>query len=516
MDTTSQTGIDFKLLLELVFSGPGATIFACLTVLVIFFNFKRLSGLFDNFKFSIPGGGAIEATRGTIVMEEMSASVRPSSHKAPASESEAEQETQDDGSYFLQLYDAEEAKDVEKVREIFASLKASPENFREAGLGKFVEVSELLSLLRAGDSGAEERLLNFEGGKEEKVEASKILFYYYLRRRCFRDASTRLDSLKALKWGRAYDAESDLLEVRDGVENSIQFLLNMEESIDDDELGYFYSELARKYKLNGDEERFRRFAELSLSRNPENSPLRFRLAWSYNKEEDYIKAYMNYCIIIRQDERDGTVLNNMSTILDKYELPIESVRHLRRAAEIEHPYPLGNIAIRYAEKGFVDEAERAISQIPEEHRGQTRGAEAVKIIADQKKEQEELYGKLNKNSDTLSALFNWCLEQARVGELTESALSGEWKSKGGETIIFDGGEVSFLRNDGERYCSNIAYPTWIHIDLELVTKPKPSASLLSSFEKKMSVTLFVRGNEIRLFENTIESDPRYICFQKHL
>jgi hypothetical protein len=180
--------------------------------------------------------------------------------------------------------------------------------------------------------------------------------------------------------------------------------------------------------------------EKSLKLNPDNTKLRFSLAYSYG-DTTYGKAMAahHYRILREQTPRDTTVANNLSVIYDTFgamSTKISLLRSARRSGK-DDAYVAANLATAYARAGFIAEASGCLTAVSvrDQQEGIVRGAYdtiAAQTESDKKIEEKILrllttqkaliQGKaldqLSQTDDDLLAKFlgSWQLEDSHATE----------------------------------------------------------------------------------------------------
>ncbi|HEV2522924.1 MAG TPA: hypothetical protein VGT24_11130 [Candidatus Acidoferrales bacterium] len=97
-------------------------------------------------------------------------------------------------------------------------------------------------------------------------------------------------------------------------------------------------------------------AELALHRSPEDSDFRFSLAFDYEDSNQSHLSLYHYRIICDNDDRNPGAFNNLGVASTKSGLPVLAAQRYRRAYELGDTLSASNLAYKYVEAGFSDDA----------------------------------------------------------------------------------------------------------------------------------------------------------------
>lgn len=105
----------------------------------------------------------------------------------------------------------------------------------------------------------------------------------------------------------------------------------------------------------GDKESFVLYAERALELNPADYQLRFQAAYKYDELGKKNLSLYHYRVI-ETHKADGACLNNLGVVLSAIGIPCRSITSYKRAAEFKYTLAMANLAYKYLEAGFIDEA----------------------------------------------------------------------------------------------------------------------------------------------------------------
>lgn len=150
---------------------------------------------------------------------------------------------------------------------------------------------------------------------------------------------------------------ADCYEKIEGVSRAIKYLLEETEVAPTEKIFIALIKFASKLK---NDYLFTIFSEKLLIINPVNSAVRFDLAYKYSEigqENIAIHHYMQYLRIT--DDASG--FNNLGVSFNALDAKIKSIEYYKKAKEGNHTLAMANLANKYIDAGFIDEAQQMIS-----------------------------------------------------------------------------------------------------------------------------------------------------------
>jgi hypothetical protein len=101
-------------------------------------------------------------------------------------------------------------------------------------------------------------------------------------------------------------------------------------------------------------------AELSLSENGAQPDLHFKVAY---ETDEYVElSIQHYLLVLSQTPTDVAAINNLGWAYERAELNIHSVNLYREAIQQGSDIAAGNLGFRFLQAGFVDEADRVLTE----------------------------------------------------------------------------------------------------------------------------------------------------------
>jgi tetratricopeptide (TPR) repeat protein len=252
-----------------------------------------------------------------------------------------------------------------------------------------------------------------------------------------------------------YKRESVCLTSDDKYEDAIKLLSNLlyKDSFKEYK-AKILAGLANLAKINGDIERFFIYAEGSLDVDPTNTDLRFDLAYRYSKTEDNEISLLHYKKLINVTKSPGG-LNNLGVQYNILKLPAKSISSFFKSAENKETLAMANIAGRYLNEGFIEDAKREIKKA---HELYGEGIEAHGNIGIAQNRIEEILEKEGKKEKVILAKaekerkFRIKYSEAFYCEveIDKQKIDGTWSTSWGDIkIIFDKKKNSFT-GSGEK------------------------------------------------------------------
>ena len=263
--------------------------------------------------------------------------------------------------------------------------------------------------------------------------------------------------------------------------------------------------LADLAKIKEDIEKFFIYAEGSLNIDPTNTDLRFDLAYRYSKKGDNEISLLHYKKLINATKSPAG-LNNLGVQFNILKLPAKSINSFFKSAENKETLAMANIAGRYLNEGFIEDAKREIKKAYELS---GEGIEVHGNIGISQNRIEEILEKEKKKEKVILAKaekerkFRIKYSEAFYCEvdLDKEKIDDTWSTSWGDIkIIFDKEKKSF-KGSGEKK---------IPPDKFLLTLIKnQSGSHRDFFTRRL---IFIQGNITKLsgrYEIIMEEKDEY-------
>lgn len=127
-------------------------------------------------------------------------------------------------------------------------------------------------------------------------------------------------------------------------------------------LSALYEGLASLYQL-GDDHELRAFAlEKALQATPNDTTVRFGVAYSYAQEQFQPLSLFHYKTLLDFDADHAAALNNIGVAYEAMEMPIRAQRSYKQAVAHENTLASANLAYEYMRIGCHEEASKVLNQ----------------------------------------------------------------------------------------------------------------------------------------------------------
>jgi tetratricopeptide (TPR) repeat protein len=408
-------------ILALIFSGPGATISVCVTVLILvgtylLFSekFRGLSVGYKEFKVETPKLPASGIEAPAEVIQDPKEGVEPKTLDAS-------------NPPFLALFDAVERQDRAGIEAAIEKMRDDPPfGFKVQEL----EALKFSELLNAGFTDAIENLKEIEKNQTGQILASLYLARYYFRTRSDGKAEEHLKIAeeRAFTDDRKVDVallRAEMLDFTKGKETAIAFLDGELGNIGDNKQRFrLFREIGNLSSTTSDKAKAIVAYEKALQCEPENIETRFKLALIYGTTPSLkMLGIRHYRIIHEQNHLHTSALHNLGLLYGELGLPISKIRLIKRAAEQKDGHALGNLAHFYIENGFVDDADKILREIPSEIALSERVIAAQQYLRRSEQENDANKEKLIHSAENLSNLVT---DYDLVKQFEPSKYIGGW------------------------------------------------------------------------------------------
>ncbi|MBO0902593.1 tetratricopeptide repeat protein [Jiella sonneratiae] len=487
------TGVDFKFIVSAIISWPMALFAVCITLLFLTkYVVKHLIST-PGLILQIPGGIKIQVPTPSVdvspagVIIESKESTKSSVPAVPDGEKSLQSidELVDHMKFFALVDD----RNIDGVREFLDDLQTR--GFEEF-MGDTITLARTFWLNIVGDETSLQETLNLDSSIEKNRTVLRIAARELDRRGDRYNSERVLERLKGFP--EEHEVRALLIRTQDGVDAAIEYV---DSHIEDDKGS---AELLRMaVDFCGDKYSRKKASYLYkiVKLIPKDETARFELAFLINET---LESAFQYKRILSDNPKNSMARNNLSTIYDSINLPIYAVNMLQKAAETGDDYPRGNLAIRLADRGFVDLAEKQI--VPETglHKLERRTSEAISYIATIRKDQSEKFDRFHDSTTNFATLCTWAFKTNGGVKASYALPSGTFK-KGEMKITFGSEKISFSQGDSI-FTSNtpdICYLPWCLFNFteDGGNKTYRSPLLIGPSERK--IYIFFGCDQVRIF-----------------
>lgn len=203
-----------------------------------------------------------------------------------------------------------------------------------------------------------------------------------------------------------------------------------------------YKLLAEIYEKLGQQERVLRALEQAIEIAPENTELRFNLAYKYAEyDETSLKAWYHYKVLIRQDSSNATAFNNLAVLCGNFALNAQSYSYYKTGMALNSDRALGNLANLLIDRGIIDQAEEVLTAADTSEKPDARIIDAWDRLQRKKK---ELVTESQKIDDSAQMVHEYTkrhidlYENENIRGTTAEWVHGTWSDTDNCTFQFEG------------------------------------------------------------------------------
>jgi len=296
------------------------------------------------------------------------------------------------------------------------------------------------------------RIIEQLGLAYEQIDEYPMAINIYSEARKLLDINKKEDIEGIIEF---YEREGVCLASDDKYDEAIKLLSNLlyEDSFKEYK-AKILSGLAGLAKIKEDMEKFFIYAEGSLNIDPTNTDLRFDLAYRYSKKGENEISLLHYKKLINATKSPGG-LNNLGVQYNILKLPAKSINSFFESAENKETLAMANIAGRYLNEGFIEDAKREIKKAHELSREDTEvhgdigiAQNRIEEILEKEKKKEKVILEKAEKERKFRVKYS---EAFYCGDdLDKENIDGTWSTPWGDIkIIFDKDKKSFI-GSGEK------------------------------------------------------------------
>lgn len=202
---------------------------------------------------------------------------------------------------------------------------------------------------------------------------------------------------------------------------------------------YLYKSIALLAHDNKDWDTFFNYAECYLKREPDDTDLRFKLAYAYSDQNHKKLSFYHYKIL-NVASLSGTYYNNIGVLYDNFELNVKAVNAYKKAIELNESLSISNLANLYINAGFLDDAKNLLVKIEElkqknitihENIGNTE-SRLKKAEQSETNKENELFNNVKQQNNFMQ---EYAEKYCNSFDIDYTKLSGTWKTHNGEHIF---------------------------------------------------------------------------------
>ncbi len=264
-----------------------------------------------------------------------------------------------------------------------------------------------------------------------------------------------LDSYIEASWCMSYEGN-----VNEAIEELNKLLLNPNLS---KSRAKIFETMARISKEKGTIEDFYIYAEASLADNPVDTSLRFTLAYAYSDKNKEKLGLLHYKKLI-ETTKSIAGLNNIGVSYSRLVLNAKSIENYLKATKEKHTLAMGNLAYRYTDAGFIDDAQKLIDKAYDLHKEgievdpNIAGAQKnIKIkIEEENKKEEEFLSEAKKESQYRVKYSSALCSENKV---VKNQLEGIWRTSWGDLPLIYDQENGVIKVEYKKQTEEVSYWT---------------------------------------------------------
>ena len=125
---------------------------------------------------------------------------------------------------------------------------------------------------------------------------------------------------------------------------------------------YLYKSIAMLAHDNKDWNNFFNYAECYVKREPNDTDIRFKLAYTYSEQNRKTLSFYHYKIL-NNTSKSGSYYNNIGVLYNEFGLNIQSVNAYLKAIELDESLSISNLANQYINSGFINDAKALLTKV---------------------------------------------------------------------------------------------------------------------------------------------------------
>ncbi len=286
------------------------------------------------------------------------------------------------------------------------------------------------------DNNSLQALEDLEAENESWTKPSEKLAEYYIQLQAFKSARAHVD----VGIGRANESSEKLrfLRLLASINKDTGFpgrtLKPLYEIAEADhspqEQAEAYMMISDIYETLEDAERSLRAKEQALSLTPENSDLRFSLAYSYSESSlPNLLSLFHYDISNMQGDKSGLTDNNLGAFYNELKVNGAAIDHWERASKSGNQRAIGNLAHKLIDAGLYDRAQELLLTADETESPDQRVVSAWSAWTQAKKAEAKKIDRLLSDSKIVHKFIEDHISAIKDDEVRKTkaeTLRGSW------------------------------------------------------------------------------------------
>ncbi len=207
------------------------------------------------------------------------------------------------------------------------------------------------------------------------------------------------------------------------------------ETSDSEALASLYEQLGEYFDDLGEQELKALALERALAHQPQNTKIRFQAARAYDLSNFDGLSLLHYGTLLRISPRDDAALNNIALQYESLGMPIKAVEMFRKSIDLGETLASANLARRYLDSGFVDEAVRLLDDAKKKDDVNPNVGSTEAAVSEKQKDEDRKRKEVLKSAREQQQFF---LEYSHIYFSESTAMvsfSGVWRTDEGFLIL---------------------------------------------------------------------------------
>ncbi len=339
----------------------------------------------------------------------------------------------------LEMYISFWKKNFEKAEEAYKKVQDLETDSKKRKINKITYLRELYCY--KGDGEAFKDIENMLADIEVKANIHMALGRCHEHGQNFNDAANEF-----LKAAASFKTDEEMVDAKIRASYNIEKTGRFEESVDllikslkdvskKELMKQIYVALASLYEKIDDNEMRTILFEKALKLTPNDKDLLFKAGYASSELPKWYAglSLLHYRNAVKFGSEDEAVFNNIGVQYERLGMPIKSVRYYKESIEKQGTLSAANLAYKYLNVGFVEEAKRIIDEHKDKEDVHKNVAEANFAISERKEEEDKKEREIMIQAERLQEFIATFAEHYFS---TEGIIdySGEWKFEDGTTV----------------------------------------------------------------------------------
>jgi tetratricopeptide (TPR) repeat protein len=165
--------------------------------------------------------------------------------------------------------------------------------------------------------------------------------------------------------------------------------------------------------------------EKAIAAESNNGGLMFDAGFAYSAASFHDLSILHYCNLIALNQKADWAFNNLGVEYSNENLEISSIQAYKKASELGNTLAMSNIAYKYIQVGFEEEARKTLKRANEQQQVHENVAHAQSRLASDRKQEEEAKQAIMARAKVAQKFFREFAE-AYFAKASIPAIKGSW------------------------------------------------------------------------------------------